>query len=590
MWIKAKYAGKQGACPNCQRTMQVPGTPVTPEGEGKRPAVGPGQKTLPASGGAPSVKSSAVNAGAKASTVVKPSVGAKASEASAAAKPAAAKPASGQKEIAPPVSVEAPTPATRGTEETELAGEYGLANAYAMADAPAAEDVREPVRHPLIRLDEIPRWCRKGPAHDRRLQAAMLVGLDEELAAPRVRVLHLLAGCTIALLLVLLPILYVLVVLGLIAAAVGLCVALGAMLQKVRVRYALLLFAAPLGLLMGALCMVKPLFRRRRRAEAVYSRRFVNPVSEPLLWQFVEGVCDSVGAVRPDRIEIVTGPEAMASWMGFWRKQYVLTIGLPLLGSLTAEEFAGLVAHEVGHFRQGLSCFLARLIGGVNGWFFTVVYERDDFDYQVEQWAEEGFFWSLLSMTARAGAYVGRGLLFCLGMAGMLVSQFMSRQQEFDADRYWCRVAGAKSFASAMRKIWYLGMADSISQDFLGACLDQGYLPDDSTRVSLGILRCFSRESIAKAEAERKKQRTKWLDTHPEDEVRVANAVREGHAGIYHVQHPAAWLLKDFEGLCRQLTRETYEQVLGERFSPALVHPVERFAGGKRPEPLVTSG
>jgi len=439
-------------------------------------------------------------------------------------------------------------------------------------------------------IDKMPHWCSKPPPYDKKLQAVMLAGLDEPLSLPGVRLGHLLAGCTIAGLLVLLPILYVALVIALLAGAVGLFVAVGALLQTVRVRYAALLFAAPIGLLVGALFMIKPLFRRRRRVDRAYSRRFVNPMTEPLLWQFVEGVCDGVGSVRPDRIEIVTGPVAMASWMGFLRRQYVLVVGLPLLGSLTAEEFAGLVAHEVGHFRQGLGCFLQRLIGGVNGWFFTVVYERDDFDHQVEAWADEGFFWSLLSMMARCGAWVGRGALFCLGMLGVLVSRYMERQQEFDADRYWCRVAGAKSFATAMRKVWYLGLAHSVSQEFVGACLDQGYLPDDFPRVNLGLLRCLSREDIAKFEEGRKKEKTRWLDTHPGDAERVAMATREGRPGVYHVQRPAAWLLRDFEGLCKQLTRETYEHVLGARFSPALVHPVEQFAGGKPTEAIETAG
>ncbi len=39
-----------------------------------------------------------------------------------------------------------------------------------------------------------------------------------------------------------------------------------------------------------------------------------------------------------------------------WGNDLVLTIGLPLVAGLSAKEFAGILAHEFGHFTQGLAC------------------------------------------------------------------------------------------------------------------------------------------------------------------------------------------------------------------------------------------
>ncbi|MEM6778123.1 MAG: hypothetical protein AAF670_10745 [Planctomycetota bacterium] len=62
----------------------------------------------------------------------------------------------------------------------------------------------------------------------------------------------------------------------------------------------------------------------------------------------------------------------------------VLTVGIPLITGLTAREFAGVLAHELGQFAHGASRRASYVVRSINHWFARVVYQRD----QVDQWLD----------------------------------------------------------------------------------------------------------------------------------------------------------------------------------------------------------
>jgi hypothetical protein len=152
-----------------------------------------------------------------------------------------------------------------------------------------------------------------------------------------------------------------------------------------------LVYAVPL--FVGAVVvffMFKPLFAGRpKRAQPLA----LNPADNPLLFAFIEKICETVGAPSPKRIDLDCELNASASFRrGMWSMfgdDLVLTIGLPLVANLTAAEFAGVVAHEFGHFTQSVGLRLSYLIRAVNFWFLRVVYQRDAWDEALEQWAAE---------------------------------------------------------------------------------------------------------------------------------------------------------------------------------------------------------
>ena len=131
--------------------------------------------------------------------------------------------------------------------------------------------------------------------------------------------------------------------------------------------------------------MVKPFFAAKPKAPEPVT---LDPAKEPLLFGFVQKICGLVGAAAPWRIDVDCQVNASAGLRrGLWSKDLVLTIGLPLVGGLDMRQFAGVLAHEFGHFAQGAGMRLTYIIRKINFWFARVVYERDSWDVKLEQTA-----------------------------------------------------------------------------------------------------------------------------------------------------------------------------------------------------------
>jgi len=124
-----------------------------------------------------------------------------------------------------------------------------------------------------------------------------------------------------------------------------------------------------------------------------------------------------------------------------------LTIGMPLVAGLPMQHFAGVLAHELGHFSQGGGMRLTYLVRSVNAWFARVVYERDAWDEKLVEWSETGDIRTRIPFyLARLFVWLSRRILWGLMLVGQAVSCFMLRQMEFDADRYEARLAGSTAF------------------------------------------------------------------------------------------------------------------------------------------------
>jgi len=66
----------------------------------------------------------------------------------------------------------------------------------------------------------------------------------------------------------------------------------------------------------------------------------------------------------------------------------VLAAGLPLVAWLSLRQFAGVLAHEFGHFSQGAGMRPTYVIRSISHWFTRVIYERDEWDDKLVQWSE----------------------------------------------------------------------------------------------------------------------------------------------------------------------------------------------------------
>jgi Zn-dependent protease with chaperone function len=330
--------------------------------------------------------------------------------------------------------------------------------------------------------------------------------------------------------------------------------------------------------------MVKPLFARRSRKQKLRTLEFGE---EPLLFALVTRVAQAVGAPEPKRIDIdceVNASAGFGSALGVvLGGDLVLTIGLPLVAGLSMEQFAGVIAHELGHFTQGMGMRLSFVVRSINAWFARIVYERDDWDEALVQGCEQANGWFVLLLyLAQFCIWLTRWVLWLLMAIGHVLSCFLLRQMEYDADRYEARLAGSEVFTETVRKILLLQLATNSAYGLAAVTWDKsGRLPDDLSALILSISGCIPAKDFRKIEKELEKSKTGFFDTHPAHGERLASVRREKASGIFHLDGPATQLFQDFAKLSRAITLKFYHKVIGKRVTRDSLVPIGVFLGNE---------
>ena len=342
--------------------------------------------------------------------------------------------------------------------------------------------------------------------------------------------------------------------------------------------FAFLVYLAPLAV--GAILiffMVKPLFAGRGDSGRT---RSLTPRSDPLLFEFVEKICATVHAPIPTRIDIDCRVNASAhfrrGWLSIASNDLVLTIGMPLAAGMTLQQFAGVLAHEFGHFSQGAGMRLTYVIRSINFWFLRVVYERDSWDEWLDSSTDDmdlRISWVLY--LAKFFVWLTRKLLWGLMLLGHLVAGFMLRQMEFDADRYEARVAGSETFETTCRRLMLLNVGWQGAQSDLSDFYHEGRLVDNLPRLILVNIEKFPPELRQKLDAIITESKTGLFDDHPADSERIASAKAEQTAGVFHSGLPATVLFQDFDVCAKNVSWDLYCEVLGPDIKPSSLHPID---------------
>jgi Zn-dependent protease with chaperone function len=416
------------------------------------------------------------------------------------------------------------------------------------------------------------------------LRNRVLGGFRGEIEPVGTSLMYKLAILATALLMVVLPLIYVAII-GLVCLAVWMHLTHSHVIfESVRGRavlMALVIYAAPL--VIGAIViafMFKPLLARPANEGR---RRTVTPLSDPLLFEFVERVCELVGAPQPRRIDIDCQINASAGFRRGWLslltgRDLVLTIGMPLVAGLSLKQFAGVLAHEFGHFSQGAGMRLSYVVRSINMWFVRVVYQRDAWDEWLESISGE-LDWRIgwVFLVAQGCVWVTRKILWCLMYIGHIVAGFMMRQMEFDADKYETRLAGSETFGQTARQLRLLGLAWQGAEADLASYYREGRLADNLPKLMLGNLKQLpqeAREFVTKLIAETK---TGIFDSHPSDQDRIDAARAEQTSGVFDSNLPATALFANFDTAAKGVTWDHYCAVMGKIIDPKSLFSTEEL-------------
>lgn len=421
------------------------------------------------------------------------------------------------------------------------------------------------------------------PAHP--LAAAMQM-LDQPFQKHSAAPLYLVNLAVVSVVMLILPLVYVAIV-----AAVGYVLYLHVTGQLIdfgeidNLKALFVAFAGPLvigGLLL--LFMIKPLFAPApRRGANLALRREENRT----LFEFVARLCRMIGAPEPREIRVDCQANASASFrrgmLSFFGSDLTLTIGLPLVVGLNLRQFTGVLAHEFGHFAQGAGMRLTYIIRSISFWFMRVVYERDAWDERLVNWTQQSphALITLMIWLSRLMIWATRRVLWVLMWIGQLVSGFMLRQMEYDADRYETRISGSAAFAQTARMLPLLGLATSETVDDLRRGWDEKRLCDDFLAVVKWNLKILPEATRRKVLEHVNGQKTGFFDSHPSDTDRIRAAAAQAEPGLFTDEQSPAVLFDNFKGLCRLATMAFYQDVLGEAFDRRYLVPAARFCQGQ---------
>ena len=369
-------------------------------------------------------------------------------------------------------------------------------------------------------------------------------------------------------------------------------------------RVALFGYLAPM--VVGSLLvlfMIKPLFVRR----AGYIRPSkIERQDEPLLFAFVEKLCTRVGAPMPSEIHLDINVNASAGFrrglLSIFANDLVLTIGLPLAAGLNLHQFAGILAHEFGHFAQATGMRVTYVIRSINLWFERVVYEEDEWDERIRRWSRDwDFRLGIILLIARLFIWITRKILWVLMLFGHAISSFMLRQMEYDADRYETHLVGSEVFESTTQRMLELSLAHEWAFQDLENAWEEGRLVDNLPALILANERQIPediRQQVLKAHL--RYARTGLFHTHPCDLDRITNARKlkaqplfklnlshgkiQSHieqarikdtAKVFTSSPPASILFKDFSARAHRISLDYYRGVFGKEVMPRNLVSVE---------------
>lgn len=312
--------------------------------------------------------------------------------------------------------------------------------------------------------------------------------------------------------------------------------------------------------------MVKPLLARRVNRYQPYA---LNPENEPALFDFIRRICFIVGAPMPTSIVLDASGNAGAGFprglASFFSNDLSLHIGLTLMAGLTARDFAGVIAHEFGHFTQDFAMRLHYIVERINGWFGRVVFERDSWDEELERVAEEtenGYALMFVSF-ARLGVFCSRAILWIHMIIARALSCYLSRRMEFHADQFQIRVAGGESMERTSARLNELDLLYAFALKEMRVAWNlNNRLPSNLPQFILNK----EKESIGGVVQKALKQnlgfvKTGLFNTHPSDADRVREARLAQAPGVVALERPATDLFENFPAVAGIVTRLAFEDM-----------------------------
>lgn len=318
--------------------------------------------------------------------------------------------------------------------------------------------------------------------------------------------------------------------------------------------------------------LIKPVFAPAAGAtDSIEIKEF----EELKLHSFVQNVCNVIGAPAPKEIRLDCDVNASASFRRgllslFKPDDLVLTIGMPLVAGMTKRQFAGVLAHEFGHFAQGTGMRTTYLALSLLNWFRRAAYQRDGWDVVMAGLARSGHAIAVLGWAAIICSWLARLVLIAIVWVCSLPALYMLRQMEYDADRYEVQMSGVAAFEQAFNVLGELGTVYPRALEATRRVYQRDKtVPNNFPAVLADHARRMTPEDRTEVAKQMLKAPGGAMSTHPSPSKRVAAAKAFGHEGLYSDEAPAAQLFGDFNAACTKASYHLFRQLLGPELEMA---------------------
>ncbi|WP_197440406.1 M48 family metallopeptidase [Polystyrenella longa] len=311
--------------------------------------------------------------------------------------------------------------------------------------------------------------------------------------------------------------------------------------------------------------MLKPIWAppsRRKR------QRALRPDQAPVLFRFVHSIAHVVNAPVPKSIHVVLEPNAAAHFRGgakgFRENDLILTIGLPLLSTMNLSQFAGIIAHELGHFSQGGGMRLRCMVIAIHNWFAKMVLERDAFDDELNEMVQSDTY--LMRTAARfflTLTWLVRIQFWFLMISSKALYCLLSRQLEFDADSYEARLVGPEVFEESLKamnklQLSFEAVLNEILREASRARSTTYEFPENLPRLVTEHTKRMSPDLMEIVNHVVYEKQTSWLDSHPSDGERLEAVCNLGFDGQYKNSYPATVLVPNFDSIAKKMTGKSF--------------------------------
>ncbi|WP_020409256.1 M48 family metallopeptidase [Hahella ganghwensis] len=262
-----------------------------------------------------------------------------------------------------------------------------------------------------------------------------------------------------------------------------------------------------------------------------------------------------------EAVNASVGPEK--GFRSLLKGELVLTVGLPLVAGMNSRLFMGIVAHEFGHMTQRNALLANTLVNRVNAWMEQCAFGEDNWDRRLNKWSEYSpiFAADMAIFLCRYMIRMTRVLMKYLFLFNLRTTRWMSREMEYDADRYESLVAGSDKSREIAETLRFLMAGRQLSDQLARATWNDNRLPDNLPQLVALMTEQLTVEQKQHISAQMEQSQTQVWDTHPADNDRIAKAEENNFKGIWLHDFPASRLIPDFDALCKTVTMRWYHQV-----------------------------